>query len=162
MWSTRTSCSPIPPPICFLAADYVEPGSLVENEVDGATTYYDASATNDEQAGQLFGMDAEPVTDGALLDKRRRVETIITKDLEVIAQCQASKSCPAPAQKLIDLSLEGANRSGRARVGVINRVVDLAISPVSDETQCCVSDHWSDPLETLRSNRSDCEDYTIV
>lgn len=149
-------------PICFLAADYVGPGSFAENEVNRATTYYDASTTNDEQAGQLFGMDTEPVTDGALLDKWRRVEAIITKDLEVIAQCQASKPCPAPAQKLIDLSLEGANRSGRARVGVINRAVDLAISPVSDETQWGVPDHWSDPLETLHSNSGDCEDYAIV
>jgi len=149
-------------PICFLTADNVGPGSFVENELNGGTAHHDASATNDEQAGQLFGMDTEPVTDGALLDKWRRVEAIITKDLEVIAECQASKPCPAPAQKLIDLSLEGASRSGRARVGVINRAVDLAISPVSDERQWGVSDHWSDPLETLHSNSGDCEDFAIV
>jgi predicted transglutaminase-like cysteine proteinase len=96
------------------------------------------------------------------LDKWRRVKGDITRDLEVIAQCQAGKPCPAPAQKLIDLSLEGAGRSGRARVGVINRAVDLAIKPVSDETQWGVQDHWSDPLETLRSNSGDCEDYAVV
>jgi predicted transglutaminase-like cysteine proteinase len=33
---------------------------------------------------------------------------------------------------------------------------------VSDETQWGVSDHWSDPLETLHSNSGDCEDYAIV
>jgi predicted transglutaminase-like cysteine proteinase len=79
-----------------------------------------------------------------------------------MAQCQAGKPCPAPAQKLINLILEGAGRSGRARVGVINRAVDLAISPVSDETQWGVPDHWSDPLETLQSSSGDCEDYAIV
>jgi hypothetical protein len=63
-------------------------------------------------------METEPVTDGALLDKWRRVQTAITKDLEVVAQCQASQPCPAPAQKLLDLSLEGAGRSGRVRVGL--------------------------------------------
>jgi hypothetical protein len=40
-------------------------------------------------------------------------------------------------------------RSGRARVGLINRAADLAISPVSDERQWGVADHWSDPFETL-------------
>ena len=53
-------------------------------------------------------------------------------------------------------------RSGRARVGLINRAADLAISPVSDEMQWGVADHWSDPFETLLSNRGDCEDYAIL
>jgi len=107
-------------------------------------------------------MDTEPVVDGALLDKWRRVQADITKDLEVVAQCQAGKPCPALAQKLISLSLEGYGRSGRARVGLLNRAVDLAISPVSDETHWGVPDHWSHPLETLHSNSGDCEDYAIV
>jgi predicted transglutaminase-like cysteine proteinase len=58
--------------------------------------------------------------------------------------------------------LEGAGRSERARIGLINRAVDLAISPVSDQVQWGVADHWSDPFETLQSNRGDCEDYAIV
>jgi predicted transglutaminase-like cysteine proteinase len=148
--------------ICFLAADDVGPSSLVDNEVNAATAIQKASATSDEEAARLFGMDTEPVTDGTLLDKWRRVEARIANDLEVMAQCQAGKPCPAPAQKLIDLSLEGADRGKRARVGMINRAVDLAISPVSDETQWGVPDHWSGPLETLRSNSGDCEDYAIV
>jgi predicted transglutaminase-like cysteine proteinase len=147
---------------CLLAADGVEPGSFVDNEVNAATGVHNASATSDEEEARLFDMDTEPVTDGTLLDKWRRVEARIANDLDVMAQCQAGKPCPAPAQKLINLILEGAGRSGRARVGVINRAVDLAISPVSDETQWGVPDHWSDPLETLQSSSGDCEDYAIV
>jgi predicted transglutaminase-like cysteine proteinase len=45
---------------------------------------------------------------------------------------------------------------------LINRAVDLAIGPESDETQWGVQDHWSAPFETLQSNRGDCEDYAIV
>jgi predicted transglutaminase-like cysteine proteinase len=150
-------------PIYVLAADGVEPALFVDNEVNAATVVHNASATSDEEEAQLlFGMDTEPVADGTLLDKWRRVEARITDDLDVMAKCQAGKPCPAPAQKLIDLMLEGAGRSDRARVGVINRAVDLAISPVSDETQWGVPDHWSDPLETLQSNSGDCEDYAIV
>ena len=137
-------------------------GSSAEHEINAKTTYHDASAANDDQSDQLFGLETEPVTDGSLLEKWRRVEAIITKDLELIVQCQAAKPCPAPAQKLIDLSRQGTGRSGRARIGVINRAVNLAIRPVSDETQWGIPDRWSAPLETLHSNSGDCEDYAIV
>jgi predicted transglutaminase-like cysteine proteinase len=137
-------------------------GSSAEHEINAKTTYHDASAANDDQSDQLFGLETEPVTDGPLLEKWRRVEAIITKDLELIVQCQAAQPCPAPAQKLIDLSRQGTGRSGRARIGVINRAVNLAIRPVSDETQWGIPDRWSEPLETLHSNSGDCEDYAIV
>jgi predicted transglutaminase-like cysteine proteinase len=45
---------------------------------------------------------------------------------------------------------------------LINRAVDLAITPTSDEAQWGVADHWSPPFETLQTHRGDCEDYAIV
>jgi predicted transglutaminase-like cysteine proteinase len=144
-------------PICFVAADSDTPAPEA-NEISVKSV---SATTKDDGSAQLFGMDTEPVADGALLDKWRRVRADITKDLEVVAQCQAGKACPAPAKRLLSLSLEGYG-SGRARVGVFNRAVDLAISPVSDEIQWGVPDHWSDPLETLHSNSGDCEDHAIV
>jgi predicted transglutaminase-like cysteine proteinase len=51
---------------------------------------------------------------------------------------------------------------GRARVGLINRAVDLAIAATSDQAQWGVADHWSPPFETLQTHRGDCEDYAIV
>ena len=145
-------------PICFVAGDSDTPApAAVEISVKSVS-----ATTKDEGSAQLFGMDTVPVADGALLDKWRRVQADITKDLEVVAQCQAGKPCPAPAKRLLSLSLEGFGRSDRARAGILNRAIDLAISPVSDQTQWGVPDHWSDPLETLHSNSGDCEDYAIV
>jgi predicted transglutaminase-like cysteine proteinase len=69
---------------------------------------------------------------------------------------------PALSPRKIDISAEGAGRSGRARVGLINRAADLAVNPVSDEMQWGVADHWSDPFQTLLSSRGDCEDYAIL
>ena len=63
---------------------------------------------------------------------------------------------------MLDIVAEGAGRSGLARVGLINRAVDLAITPTSDEAQWGVADHWSPPFETLQTHRGDCEDYAIV
>jgi predicted transglutaminase-like cysteine proteinase len=149
-------------PICLLAAEYVEPGPFVENAANGATAHHHASATDDKEAAQLFGMDTEPVVEGELPEKWHHVEAVMAQDFAVVAQCHLDGPCPVAAQRLIDISAEGARRSGRARVGLINRAANLAISPVNDERQWGAADHWSDPFETLLSNRGDCEDYAIV
>jgi len=94
--------------------------------------------------------------------KWRHVEAAMAQDFALVAQCHANGTCPVAAQRLIDISAEGAGRSARARVGLINRAANLAISPVDDEVQWGVADHWSNPLETLLSNRGDCEDYAIL
>jgi predicted transglutaminase-like cysteine proteinase len=107
-------------------------------------------------------MDTEPVFGGDILEKWSRAKAEIARELETVVRCRANKPCPTAAQRLMDLSAEGAGRSGRARVGLINRAVDQAISPISDEAQWGVPDHWSAPFETLRSGRGDCEDYAIV
>jgi predicted transglutaminase-like cysteine proteinase len=107
-------------------------------------------------------MKTEPVAAGELPEKGHRVEAAMAQDFAVVAQCHANGTCPVAAQRLIDISEEGAGRSSRARVGLINRAVDLAIRPVSDEMQWGVTDHWSDPFETLLTNRGDCEDYAIL
>jgi predicted transglutaminase-like cysteine proteinase len=150
------------PPVTFLAADQLEAVSFIEDGTNAATAPSGLLARNDEQAAKLFGMETEPVAAGELPEKWHHVEAAMAQDFAVIAQCHANGTCPVAAQRLIDISAEGAGRSGRARVGLINRAADLAISPVSDEMQWGVADHWSDPFETLLSRRGDCEDYAIL
>jgi predicted transglutaminase-like cysteine proteinase len=137
------------PPIAFSAA----------NESEAVS---EQPTRNEKQAPRLFGMETEPVATGELAEKWQRVEATLTQDFVAVAQCRANGTCPIAVQRLIDISAEGAGRSGRARAGLINRAADLAISPVSDEMQWGVADHWSDPFETLLSNRGDCEDYAIL
>ena len=135
----------------FSATDEFEAVSLIEDEANAATAPSEPLARNDEQAAPLFGMQTEPVAAGELPEKWHHVEAATARDFAVVAQCRANGACPVAAQRLIDISAEGAGRSGRARVGLINRAADLAISPVSDEMQWGVADHWSDPFETLLS-----------
>ena len=150
------------PPVTFLAASEFESVSFIEDGTNAAAAPSEPPPRHDEQAAQLFGMETEPVAAGELSAKWQHVETAMAQDFAVLAQCHANGTCPVAAQRLIDISAKGAGRSGRARVGLINRAADLAISPVSDEMQWGVADHWSDPFETLRSSRGDCEDYAIV
>jgi predicted transglutaminase-like cysteine proteinase len=150
------------PPMTFLAANELEAVSFIENGTNAVTAPSEPPARNDEPAARLFGMETEPVAAGELPDKWHHVEAAMHQDFAVIVQCHANGTCPVAAQRLIDISAEGAGRSGRARVGLINRAADLAISPISDEMQWGVADHWSDPFETLLFHRGDCEDYAIL
>ena len=109
----------------------------------------------------LFGLQSEPVA-GQVGAKWRPVAADIEAELEVLARCRAGEPCPAVAQELLKIVQAGADHDGLARVGRINRAVDLAIIATSDETQWGVADHWSPPFETLASHRGDCEDYAIL
>jgi predicted transglutaminase-like cysteine proteinase len=53
-------------------------------------------------------------------------------------------------------------REGRARLGEINRAVNLAIRPMSDLAQWGEIDVWSSPLVTFAHGAGDCEDYAIA
>lgn len=120
------------------------------------------SARGDMGPVLLFEMETEQVFDGRIFDKWQRVTADIARDVDVLRRCIAGNPCPPVARRLLDISMAGARRSGRARVGLINRAVDLAIAPVSDLKQWGVIDRWSAPLETLQSRRGDCEDYAIL
>jgi predicted transglutaminase-like cysteine proteinase len=149
-------------PISNSHADNVEPALSVENRGNGVATRRNARTKNHEEASLLFGMNTEPVSVGELRERWHRVAALMAQDLAVVVQCHSNGPCPIAAQRLIDMSAEGAERTGRARVGLINRAANLAIKAFSDEKQWGVADHWSDPFETLLSYRGDCEDYAIV
>ena len=120
-----------------------------------------AAAPADAPATPVFGMETEPVG-GEVALKWRVVAFAIDAERQVLARCRSGEACPVAAKDLMDIVAEGAGRSGLARVGLINRAVDLAIAPASDEAQWGVADRWSPPFETLNTRRGDCEDYAIV
>jgi predicted transglutaminase-like cysteine proteinase len=140
-------------------AGYFEPAAFIDDSLQ--TMRQDAAIESDQKAPSLFDMETEPVA-GELAAKWRAVEADIDSEQQVLVRCRAQEACPVVARKLLDIVAEGAGRSGLARVGLINRAVDLAITPTSDEKQWGVADRWSPPFETLQTHRGDCEDYAIV
>jgi predicted transglutaminase-like cysteine proteinase len=120
-----------------------------------------AGIESDRRAPPLFGMQTTPAA-GEVAAKWRAVEADIKSEQQVLARCNSQEACSIVARNMLDIVAEGAGRTGRARVGLINRAVDLAITPSSDEAQWGVADHWSPPFETLQTHRGDCEDYAIV
>ena len=110
-----------------------------------------------------FGLAAERVSEGKILHKWIDVQSEIREDKEILASCRENaSSCPPAAQVFLAIVDEGRARSGRARIGVINRAINLAIIPTSDLVQWGVVDRWSAPLETFTTRRGDCEDYAIA
>jgi predicted transglutaminase-like cysteine proteinase len=110
-----------------------------------------------------FGLSALPIESGDVLTKWAGVEADIRSEREILARCRASaERCPQVAQDFLAIIAAGRAQDGRARIGVINRAINLAIRPTSDFAQWGVPDHWSAPLDTFTTGRGDCEDYAIA
>jgi predicted transglutaminase-like cysteine proteinase len=113
-------------------------------------------------SSEPFGLLADPIVTGEVSAKWQTVRREIEAETTVLARCQAGQKCPAAARKFISIIAEGRGREGLARIGLINRAINLAIVPTSDMKQWGVPDRWSPPLETLTTGRGDCEDYAIA
>ena len=92
-----------------------------------------------------------------------RLRPVIQVETEVLSLCRlVPKNCPPAATRFLAIIEAARTRSGRARIGEINRAVNLAIRPLSDEAQFGVPDVWMTPLMTFTSGAGDCEDYAIA
>jgi predicted transglutaminase-like cysteine proteinase len=152
------------------AALVLEPPPVPAQELSNAPTKLVAldpapSATSPRALAEPFGLDVVPATGGDLSAKWAGVATQIKAEQEVLARCRDNDSattCPAAARTFLDVVALGRSHDGRARIGVINRAINLAIRPMSDVAQWGVADRWTAPLDTLTSGRGDCEDYAIA
>jgi predicted transglutaminase-like cysteine proteinase len=104
-----------------------------------------------------FGLDTVPMVSGGLLRTWRGVQDALRAESTVMARCSINtQDCPPAAMNFLAIIAEGRAHTGRARIGVINRAINLAIHPKSNP------DHWMSPLETLAVGSGDCKDYAIA
>lgn len=115
-------------------------------------------------AAEPFGLPTSVLSDGPLRAKWLEVEQTIAKEAAIIAGCgnDPAHCTSRPAIKFLEIVKAAAAREGLARLGEVNRAVNLAIRPVSDRAQYGVEDRWASPLATLASGAGDCEDYAIA
>jgi predicted transglutaminase-like cysteine proteinase len=114
-------------------------------------------------SSEPFGLNAIPVASGDVLTKWNGVEADIDAENDILSRCRASAElCPVAARNFLTIVAQGRAQTGRARIGIINRAINLAIRPMSDLAQWGVIDRWSAPLVTLTTGRGDCEDYAIA
>jgi predicted transglutaminase-like cysteine proteinase len=95
--------------------------------------------------------------------KWKELQSRIRLDEETLATCRAGHAkCPDTARKFLQIIDAARNLNGRARIGAINRAINLKIRHMSDLDQYGVGDFWSAPLATLNAGAGDCEDYAIA
>ncbi len=97
-------------------------------------------------------------------EKWLRVERKLDDERVQLALCDGDRDrCASPAAlRFLAIVDNARSREGRARLGEINRAINLAIRPMSDEAQYGQLDVWSSPLVTFAHGAGDCEDYAIA
>jgi predicted transglutaminase-like cysteine proteinase len=87
----------------------------------------------------------------------------LAPEYETLTACRSDgKGCPQGAREFLNIVELGRQRQGRARLGAVNRAVNLSMRPVSDWVQYGVEDFWSAPFATIARGAGDCEDYAIL
>jgi predicted transglutaminase-like cysteine proteinase len=117
-----------------------------------------------ERADEPFGFSTAIVTAGALLQKWLDVEREVDDERQVLRTCEQNRaSCQSqPALQFLAIVDSARTLEGRARLGEINRAINLKIKPMSDLALYGADDVWSPPLATLTIGAGDCEDYAIA
>jgi len=139
----------------------------------GLTTPTPASTSPQNGAGrdsngrsEPFGLHpavALPINASGAAAKWADIQSRIANEQKTIESCRSGdRACPVGARRFLSIVEQGLQSHGRARLGLINRAVNLSVKPVSDWRQHGAEDFWSSPLETLSAGAGDCEDYAIV
>jgi predicted transglutaminase-like cysteine proteinase len=124
------------------------------------------SRTDPGQARVLaepFGLQVMTAAPGELSAKWTALASHIRSDQATLAMCRSNDGeCPTAARGFLQIIEQGRQRQGRARIGEINRAVNLSIRPMADRMQHGIDDVWSPPLATFATGAGDCEDYAIA
>jgi predicted transglutaminase-like cysteine proteinase len=104
-----------------------------------------------------FGFETVPIVSGRLFNTWRGLQDDIRAESLVLARCRMNaERCSPAVQRFLAIIAEGRAHTGRARIGVINRAINMTIRPKRD------ADHWKPPLDTLSSGTGDCKNYAIA
>ena len=126
----------------------------------------DTSGAQDliQRSAEPFGLPASSLSGGGLRDKWLGVQRRLEDEMVQLALCEGDRDgCVSPAALQFLAIVDAARlREGRARLGEINRAINLAIRPMSDLAQHGQIDVWTSPLATLARGGGDCEDYAIA
>src|SRR5215813_3933434 len=110
-----------------------------------------------------FDLPAALVPTEEISAKWRELQARIFADEKTIANCHSNESTCSPAtRRFLSIVKLGRKHEGRARLGWLNRAVNMNIRAANDWSQYGDTDYWASPLQTLDSEAGDCEDYAVV
>src|ERR1700737_2131848 len=122
------------------------------------------SAAVVKKSAEPFGLFASVLSGGGLWGKWLEVERKLDDERVQLALCDGDRErCVSPAALQFLAIVDNARaREGRARLGEINRAINLAIRPMSDMAQYGAIDVWSSPLVTFTNGAGDGEDHAVA
>jgi predicted transglutaminase-like cysteine proteinase len=142
--------------------DQDRPRSFTIASLLGAET---KTLTAEEPAELLFskgGYRIFAAPDDAIRARWNEVAAKIARDQQLIDDCATSpRECAAPSRHAVALLNEARVLPLLARIHVINRRVNAAISYQSDLEHFGQEDVWASPLEALNGS-GDCEDFALA
>jgi predicted transglutaminase-like cysteine proteinase len=156
--ATDTIIAALPEPAPVISAA-VAP-NLVEAPKLNSPETVDRADSSDEP----FGLSTATVTKGPVLEKWLNVKREVGDERLVLRLCEENRaSCQSRAAlEFLAIVESGRSLAGRARLGEINRAINLKLKPKSDLALYGAEDVWSPPLATLAIGAGDCEDYAIA
>jgi len=109
-------------------------------------------------AGQPFELSTTSLVRGEPLVRIwQGIQAGMRAEMTNLALCHAqTQTCSPAAQKLDRIITDGRAQSGLARIGIINRAVNMAIKSADDPHV------WHSPLEALSAGEGDCKDYAVT
>ena len=133
-------------------------------ELTAGTLISPGAANLVRKSAEPFGLFVSTLSEGGLREKWLGVQRRLDDEMVQLALCDGDRDrCVSPAAlqflAIVDVA---RSRDGRARLGEINRAINLAIRPMSDMAQWGEPDVWSSPLITFAHGAGDCEDYAIA
>jgi predicted transglutaminase-like cysteine proteinase len=133
-------------------------------DLTAATLMTPGAANLVRNSSEPFGLFTTVLSDGGLREKWLGVQRRLGDEMVQLALCDGDRERCVSAAALQFLAIvdDARAREGRARLGEINRAVNLAIRPMSDLAQWGEVDVWSSPLVTFARGAGDCEDYAIA
>ncbi|QOZ30915.1 transglutaminase-like cysteine peptidase [Bradyrhizobium sp. CCBAU 53421] len=133
-------------------------------ELNAASLLSPGPASLLRKSTEPFGLATSLLAGGGLHDKWLGVQRQLADELAQLATCESDRAgCASPeALRFLAIVDAGRARNGRARLGEINRAINLAIRPGSDLATYGEPDVWATPLATFARGSGDCEDYAIA
>lgn len=127
------------------------------------TALHSSKAQPARASAEPFALATSAVGKGGLVDQWRAVVRALDGERRVLLQCRTSiEACPHAAKRYLAIIDKALTREGLARIGEINRAINLNIRSASDMAVYGVPEKWATPLMTFAAGAGDCEDYAIA
>jgi len=107
-----------------------------------------------------FGLRTVIASKGPLPANWEDLQSQINMEQAVVAQCRGGANrCPSQAAtRFVAILSQGEQHNGIARIGHINRAVNLAIQGLNNQR----TENWTPPLTALAQGTGDCKQYSIL